>query len=361
MRLVVDAIPVRTGSAAIVIGNLLEGWSTLAPQDEIIVLVDGPPEFSLPESAGVRTIGDRSGSLTGRVRAQSVGVRQACRQVRADALLSAVTASAYAGAPCPHGAILYDLRHELRPEQFSTSRRLSRRLLYGWSFARADALFCISDRTRLDLLARRPRLRNKAHTALLGADHAAGWKAGGEAEGYVLAFGHFPNKNVDRVLAAWERCAPERADLKLRVCGLGGEGRAQAERQVAALGLDDRVELLPWLDDSTFQSIFAGAAAILFPSDFEGFGLPALEALLLGVPVVVSADPALAEVTAGHGVVAKDDSPETLATALQTALTMSAEEIAAGVRHAQGFTWKRTAAVVRGVLAELARRTHSPA
>jgi glycosyltransferase involved in cell wall biosynthesis len=361
VRLVVDAVPVRAGSAAIVIGNLLAGWVSLAPEDEIVVLVDGRPEFPLPESVAVEQIADRSGSALERVRAQSIGVRGGCRRLRADALLCAVTASAFAGAPCPRGAIVYDLRHEQRPEQFSASRRLSRRLLYGWSFLRADALFCISERTRGDLLERRPGLRDKAHTMLLGADHAAAWRPSGEHRGgYVLAFGHFANKNVDGVLAAWRSYAPRCPDLTLRICGLGASARARAEEQVRAGGIADRVELLPWLDDADFESLFAGAAAVLFPSDFEGFGLPALEALLLGVPVVVSADPALAEVTAGHAVVAPDDRPETLATALDRALGSSPEQIAAGVQHARGFTWERTASVVRGVLAGLAGQPQIP-
>jgi glycosyltransferase involved in cell wall biosynthesis len=352
MKLVVDAVGVRPGSAAIVISNVLAGWRAVAPQDRIVVLTDGAPTFALPDSVGVCSLVDGPASLRARLWAQSVGVRAACRRLGADALLSAITASAYLGAGCAHGAIVYDLRHELRPDQFSRRRRFARRLLYGWSFHRADALFCISERTRGDLAGRRRALRDKSYATLLGADHALGWRPSGDADPrYVLAFGHFANKNLDAVLRAWRWYAAEHPDVMLRVCGLGEDSRGAAEKAVSELGIGHSVELLPWLSDRQFESMFAGASAVLFPSDFEGFGLPAVEALLLGVPVVVSTDPALLEVTAGHAVVASDNRAATLASAIDDALHRSPDQIAAGVAHARTFTWARTAGQIRDVLA----------
>lgn len=323
---------------------MLIGWAAAVPDDELIVLVADEPQLPLPDSASVEAIGG------GRLWAQSVGVRRAAARLGADVVLGGVTASALLGAACPYGVMLYDLRHELRPDQFPVSRRAIRRLLYGWSFARADALICISDRTRDDLLARRPRLAPKAHVALLGADHAARWRA--ESDGqppYVLAFGHFPNKNVDGVLRAFALVSQ---DLNLRICGLGREARADAERLVGKLGLGERVELLPWLSDEQFEAVFAGASGILFPSDFEGFGLPAIEALRLGLPLVVSPDPALLEVTAGHAVVTEDESPEGLAVAIERAQALTREELTAGTEHARAFTWERMALHVRAALAQ---------
>ena len=365
MRLVVDAVAVRPGSAAIVIGGLLRGWVAAAPDDEIVVLVDGFADFPVPDGVRVEPIVERPASLLRRLRAQSIGVRRACRRYRADALLSAIPASALLGGGCPHAVVVYDLRHELRPAQFSFQRRLTRRVLWGWTFRRADALMCISERTRGDLVALHPNVASKAHAALLGADHALGWRAAPGGGRYVLAFGHFPNKNVESVLRAWrayagaDAGAGTRADadagarpdgIVLRVCGLGTAARAEAEALVAELGIGDRVELLPWLDDATFEAVFAGAATILFPSDFEGFGLPALEALLLGVPVVISTDPALLEVTGGHAVVAADERPETLAAAVAHALARTPDERAAGIAWARTFTWKRCASEYRAAL-----------
>jgi glycosyltransferase involved in cell wall biosynthesis len=355
MKVVVDAVAVRPGSAAIVIGGVLRGWVAAFPGDELVVLVDGHADFPVPSSVGVEPIVERTASPVARLRAQSIGVRLACARHRADGLLSAIPASALLGARCPHAVIVYDLRHELRPAQFTLMRRLSRRVLWGWTFRRADALMCISERTRSDLVALHPYTRDKAVAALLGADHAAGRRAAG-ASGvpYVLAFGHFPNKNIDPVLRGWQQYASDHDGIDLRVCGLGSAARTAASDLVGQLGIGDRVELLPWLDDVTFEAVFAGAAAILFPSDFEGFGLPALEALLLGVPVVISRDPALLEVTGGHAVVAVDERPATLAGAISRALASSSEERTAGVAHAQTFTWERCASQYRAALARAA-------
>jgi glycosyltransferase involved in cell wall biosynthesis len=362
VRLLVDTVAVRPGSAAIIVSNLLKGWAAAAPEDELIVLVADEARLSLPDSARVESIGTGSSSLPARVWMQSVGVRGASRRFQADALLGGVTSSALLGAVCPYGVIVYDLRHEARPEQFSVGRRLARRLLYGWSFRRADVLICISERTRRDLLTGRPHLHDKAHVALPGADHTLGWRGRVDGRpGYVLAFGHFPNKNVDGVLRAWRLYAHQHPEPVLRICGLSKDGRGSAEQLASRLGISQRVELLPWLSDDDFSALFAGAAAILFPSDFEGFGLPAIEALRLGLPLVVSSDPALLEVTAGHAVVTADGSPASLAAAIERALAIGPDELEAGIRYAKKFTWERMAQQARAALVErLSPRSRSP-
>jgi glycosyltransferase involved in cell wall biosynthesis len=347
VRLVADTTAIRAGSAAIIVGNLLKGWAIAAPEDELIVLVAQRPQLPLPDSATIVDVGNPT-SLPARLWLQSVGVRRVARRLRADAFLGGVTSGALLGVGCPYAVMLYDLRHEVRPAQFSAGRRIARKLLYGWSFRNADGLICISERTRGDLLARRPKLDHKAYVALLGSNHADAWRSSGsDTRQYVLAFGHFPNKNVDRVLRAWELYASEHPGLKLKICGLGNAGRGSAEHVVSELAIAGRVELLPWLSDDDFAAIFAGAAAILFPSDFEGFGLPAIEALRLGVPLVVSSDPGLMEVTAGHAVVTGDDSPESLAAAIEQALELTADQLAAGREHARDFTWERMARQAR--------------
>jgi glycosyltransferase involved in cell wall biosynthesis len=351
VRVAFDAFAVRTGTTAIVLENLLKGWSELAVDDELIVLASPSSQFSPPAGVEVRILEPPAGGFLGSVWLRSAGVRRGCRDARADALVSLVTASSLLGAPCPRAALVYDLRHELRPGQFSHRRRLARRLSYAWTFRTADALCCISERTRDDLVRRRPRLRRKAVVTHLGGDHTKRWAAPDEQrEPYALAFGHFANKNANAVIDAWAEFGRQDPPMSLRLVGMSGPDRAAAARRVGELGLGERVVLMPWLDDDQFAACFAGAGLIVFPSDFEGFGLPAVEAMQLGLPLVISRDAALVEVTGGHCVTAADLSPTTLALAMRAALDSTPESLDEARRFASRFQWRFMAADVRAAL-----------
>lgn len=350
MHLVVDAVAVRRGSSAIVVGGLLAGWAQLAPSDQVTVLT-GPdgPTFQVPDGMVVRRLIPPVGGAAGSVWLRTVGVRRAAIRLRADALLAGVPASALAGGAPQRGVILYDLRHELRPQQFSVRARAARALSWSWSLRRADRIFTISERTLTDLRRLHPRLGPKGTAAQLGSDHAQAWSAGPDEQRYALAFGHFANKNADAVIDGWARFRQQSIDedLVLRLVGMDATDRAAAQQRVHELGIADNVELMPWLDDASFAACFAGAALIIFPSDFEGFGLPAAEAIRLGIRTVISADPALAEVTGGHAVVTTSTSPDHLADAINSALNLTHAQLMDGQDFAARFTWRRTAEAVR--------------
>ncbi len=288
-----------------------------------------------------------------RMVAQIVELRRICKEASADVLLATAPPSAMADIGVPRALIVYDLRHELRPEQFSRLRRWQRKVSWGYNFRAATSFACISNRTRDDLLRSRPKLSGKhVVVAHLGADHVAEWEVppGASDSGYALAFGHFGNKNVDAVLAAWAVLAERGAAPQLKVSGLSVADIERVTGQAESLGIGHLVEALGWAPWEEFRTRFAGAGMIVFPSDFEGFGLPVVEAMRLGKRVVISRDPALLEVSGGHAAIASSADPEPLAAAVEEALRFTSEQLAEAQHFAERYRWSATVQVVREAL-----------
>jgi glycosyltransferase involved in cell wall biosynthesis len=358
MRVVIDAIPVVPfGGFAVTLEGLLRGWDQLGEGDDLHLLLAEGVEHDLPASITVHRVRVGRPELLRRVSVQSRAARRVCREVEADVLLGAVPTTAVVPVGCPKVITVHDLRHELLPEQFSRSRRLIRRVSYGIGYRQAAGLICISERTRRDLLRARPRLAAKpVFTIPWAADHVDRWPARNPSAGedpYALAFGHFANKGVERVIEAW-RILRERGDARpLVVVGLPGAERERSLEQIRAAGLDGLVTVLPWLDRDDFRARFASAGLIVFPSEFEGFGLPAVEAMRLGIPLVISADEALVEVTGGHATVVARTDPRSLADSVASAWVTSADELSRARAHVERYGWADVARKTRTALAEV--------
>ncbi len=128
-------------------------------------------------------------------------------------------------------------------------------------------------------------------------------------------------------------------DPSLRLVLLGGAGAADADvsRAIRALGLSGRVIRPGRVPAADRDGLIALAAAVAFPSEYEGFGAPVLEAMALGTPVICNAQPALAEVVGDAGLVLAPD-PEAWGAALDAAIGRRAELAAAGRARAANFT-----------------------
>jgi glycosyltransferase involved in cell wall biosynthesis len=348
VRVVVNGLPVRGTSLGVVTENLLKGWDQLEEKatDEVHLVLRPGIELDLPGWIQVHTFG---GSRLG---AMEFKVPQLVRRVGADAFLGVTPATTMGPLPCPRAVIALDIRHELRPAQFNRRTRWQRGASYAVGYRQADAILCISKRTRDDLLAAHPFLCDRRVVAAqLGGDHVLAWPPRRPGPEYALAFGQWGNKNVDVVLDAWARLRDEGHTLPLVVVGLPADARQAVAALVADRELGSLVRVEPWLSAAEFQATFASASLVVFPSDFEGFGLPALEALRLGIPVVVTPDQALLEVTGGKATVMDGWDAKALARAVPAARATGAEAIATGIEWASAFTWRRTACIVRSTLA----------
>lgn len=357
MRVVVDALAVRSTSLAVVVEQLLAGWQRLAEDDDIHLAVGPDADLTVPADVTVHSLQFNRRRGVSRLRAQTLALPRLCRRLGAQVLLGMLPTTAVGPLPCPRAILVHDLRHELRPKQFSSAALQLRRVGYGIGFRQADAVICVSERTRRDLLRSRPWLSQRVvRVALHGADHVLSWGAARphDPDGYAVAFGQYENKNLDLVIEAWAVLRQRACRMPLLLVGVPDDVRPAAYDRVQYLGLADNVSILPWLPNGAFRGRFLAARMVVFPSDFEGFGLPAVEAMRLGIPVVITPDEALLEVTGGHATVVHQASPAALADAVLAAFDLDAAALEAARIHAATFTWERSACAVRAALSEIA-------
>ncbi|HEY3021522.1 MAG TPA: glycosyltransferase family 1 protein [Solirubrobacteraceae bacterium] len=154
-----------------------------------------------------------------------------------------------------------------------------------------------------------------------------------------------PHKNLMRLLGALARIPAERRPA-LVVPGYPTPHEAQLRERAAELGLDGDLRMLDWVSAADLEGLYALAEAFVFPSLYEGFGLPVLEAMTRGVPVACSDRSSLPEVAGDAALLFDPDSEEQIAGAIERLLSDGGEAErlrAAGRARAARFTWERTA------------------
>jgi alpha-1,3-rhamnosyl/mannosyltransferase len=193
---------------------------------------------------------------------------------------------------------------------------------------RADHILTVSERTKRDVIARYGLPAAKVTVTPNGVDPA--FAPGGEHSGYVLFVGAIHSRK--NPLAALE--AAQAVGLRLVVAGPEKDGELAAELRRGG------AELRGYVSKEQLAELYRGAAALVLPSRFEGFGLPVLEAMASGTPVVAAAEPALREVADGAAVYAEDGD---FGAAVQRALAERDRLAAAGLERAKLFSWEETA------------------
>ena len=163
---------------------------------------------------------------------------------------------------------------------------------------------------------------------------------------FVFGLGNsLPYKNLPRLVRAFAQVAPTHPDLALVFAGRG-EGNPQLVRLAQQLGLSDRVLLVGQLSDEQIRACFAHALFFAFPSLIEGFGLPVLEAMASGCPVLTSNCSSLAEVAGESAVLVDPLDIASIAAGMQRLLTDSAlrQRLShQGRQRAAAFTWEDAA------------------
>lgn len=260
----------------------------------------------------------------------------------------------------PCAVVVYDLVAFIADAQAQRRAARIERATIDVGARRASALVCISEATRRDLIARVPSTAPRALVvALAAADQFAmpGPPAMVIDRPYVLAAGTLePRKNLVRLLDAWARLSPQLRDTHELVL-VGPKGWRAEEILNRARGSGVRVT--GFVSDEELAALYGGCEVFCYPSLYEGFGLPVLEAMCAGAPVITSNVSSLPEVAGGAAVLVDPLSVTAIRDALAALLVDPAERErlrAAGRSRSREFSWERTARELRDVLRRIGGR-----
>jgi glycosyltransferase involved in cell wall biosynthesis len=251
---------------------------------------------------------------------------------------------------------LYDLTY-LLTDTHTTLNRLFLTWMMPRFLQRARAIIAVSQCTRQDLLRHYAVEAGKVHVIYGGVNPcfrpasdteiAQIRRQYGLPERFILAVGTLePRKNYGVLLAAYRSLLDEGLQAGLVIAGRKGWRYAEFYRQLARLGLKERVQILGSVADQDLPALYSAAHVFAFPSLYEGFGLPPLEAMACATPVVASSASSIPEVVGSAGLTVEPHDVNGLARAIAAILSddgLRAGLRAAGPRQARQFTWERAA------------------
>ena len=294
---------------------------------------------------GLRKAWTRWRGITGHGRLRSRGV---------SLLFCPMTDPVHAEAGIPVISVLYDLQHLSYPMFFPPAERAHRDAVYARVKKATDAVICISEFTRQEALSRLGLPAESTHTVPIAVHgrlpevstedvrrvrHAHNL---GDAPYLVYPANGWPHKNHRLLLLAFARLLHERPDVTLHLVLTGNLLAVEGELREAAdrMGLGDRVHLTGFVSDADLAALWFDAFCLVYPSLFEGFGIPVLEAMRYDVPVVCSDVASLPEVAGEAALLIDPRRPGSLVTALGRLLDeplLRPTLIAAGRRRLDEF------------------------
>jgi alpha-1,3-rhamnosyl/mannosyltransferase len=262
--------------------------------------------------------------------------------------------------PCKAVVTIHDIIHLLYPEYLPNPlARIYAHRMIRRSLVRGDRIVTVSRNTRSDLIdyfridgekieVVYNGVSDRFRRAIPEADLTRRLDELGIERPYLLFVGNpKPHKNLDNLVKAFARAVRERPFEGRLVC-VGDRGQRDFKLQMRAeeLGIGERLLLLGHVEDDALLALYQGATLFLYPTLYEGFGLPVIEAMASGVPVITSANSALREIAEGHAELVEPLDVTAIARAIGRCMAdpeHRAKLAAAGRRRAEDFRWKQTA------------------
>ncbi len=251
---------------------------------------------------------------------------------------------------------IHDLAFYKYPDTFTKKSLWLRKVLLPLSIKRARAIIAMSENTKKDILQYFPEAKGKVHVIYQGGrrlermeDKAAGsqtLKKYGIEGDYILGLGTIePRKNLKRLILAFKHIREKYPHLKLVLAGKKGWMTDSFYSFVKKSGIENSIVLAGYVEQEDIAALYSRATLFVYPSLYEGFGLPPLEAMRCGVPVVVSDNSSLPEVVGNAGVYVDAMSVKSIVKGMDRVLRdpkKQMEMIAEGYRQEKKFSWDDT-------------------
>jgi glycosyltransferase involved in cell wall biosynthesis len=258
---------------------------------------------------------------------------------------------------------IHDLTYKLFPAAHEPVKRWYFPVMIGAAVRKAKRVIAVSGSTERDLHTFVPRSRGKTSVTLLAPREFTDVDPGNAvarnvlASGYIVSIGTLePRKNLERLLEAWLGIDKhDRQDIKLTV--VGARGWMMDELLSRYKNDGKSVVFTGFVDDSTLKSLMQGAIALAYPSLYEGFGLPVIEAMAHGVPVLTSNVAATKEISADAALLVNPMNVDDIRGALVRLIrddVLRQQLSKRGRQQAAKFSWQRTADQTIGILEEAA-------
>ncbi len=258
--------------------------------------------------------------------------------------------------PCPQVVTIHDLQYKTHPEDLSYLERLTLDFLVKNSCRRCDFIIAVSKFSKNEITRFKFASKDKVSVIYEGVDRAFGEPVKGDISElvdipiktpYILCVAHtYPHKRVHLLIQAFGNLMRE---IPHHLILVGKPRRGENEVKKSLKGLPDsiRVHRIENLEYSDLKVIYQKADLFVLPSEYEGFGLPVLEALLAGVPVVTTNNASLPEVGGECVQLTQNNTPGNLAETIKETLNLSMEErkklIVEGKSWARSFSWEKSA------------------
>lgn len=361
MRIGIDAtaLPLEPVGAGNYIVNLVQSLVKLGGEQKFVVFAQCSKQqlFDIPPSANLEWVLVSDSNPAVRLVWEQTVFPRLIRKSGVD-LLHSLHYTRPIHLPCKSVVTFHDMTFFLFPNLHTRSKRLFFPLAIRLSARRADAIIADSENTRLDTIRLLPVSPGKIFAVPLGVNEhyrpiadpnqlqAVREKYDLPAQ-FILYVGLVePRKNLPLLLNAYKISTQRGVDQPLVIVGRLGWRYQQVLREIEELGIKDKVHFTGYLPPQDLPMVYNLADVFVYPSIYEGFGLPPLEAMACGTPVITSAVSSMPEHVGDAGVLVPPNDLHALADAIQRLISddsLRSHLAYQGPQQAANYTWDRTA------------------